>query len=253
MSEAAKAAKFPTSASPRQVLQKRPGPICCKYMGPGKMCRILKLWRCMRWQSWHRNVGRCGGQTGILADQDREAINAQQNQQVMHPDESAKVKASVDRRRSARCRWSTSARWTSECDVRKLTTGASVRQCLAAVRQTLQRSIHDHRPSTGIRSGMAVLRTRAFPSRKRLVWQITTRRCTAEDIIIPTQAYNHQTSSLAGTACDFKPSSAISRRCDSTPQSSRPRKLEEATTAAASSLRSIRPSAIDVGRSCSST
>lgn len=128
MSEAAKAAKFPTSAPPRQVLQKRPGPICCKYMGLGRMCRILMLWRCMRWQSWHRNVGRCGGQTGILADQDREAINAQQNQQVMHPDESAKVKASVDRWRSARCRWSTSARWTSECDVRKLTTGASAWQ-----------------------------------------------------------------------------------------------------------------------------
>jgi hypothetical protein len=41
-------------------------------------CRILMLWRWMRWQSWHRNVGRCDGQTGIMADLDREAINAQQ-------------------------------------------------------------------------------------------------------------------------------------------------------------------------------
>jgi hypothetical protein len=42
------------------------------------------LWRWMRWQSWHRNVGRCDGQTGIMADLDREAINTQQHQRVIY-------------------------------------------------------------------------------------------------------------------------------------------------------------------------
>jgi hypothetical protein len=32
---------------------------------------------------WHRDVGRCDGQTGIMADLDQEAINAQKNKWLL--------------------------------------------------------------------------------------------------------------------------------------------------------------------------
>ena len=161
MSEAAKTPKLPTSALPRQSLAKAARTHRLYVHGSRENVQDSMLWRWMRWQSWHRNVGRWDGQTGILADLDREAINAQQKR-------AGDVSRGEQRNKAF-------VRWTAVCEMHmgqvgevKVTMSRNWgRVFVSAWRFNL--SPPSITTSTSIRSEISVSRKRPSPSREGLV------------------------------------------------------------------------------------